>query len=185
MKLRMPILGILVCLLMIPAIARAQEQAKKPNDQFSHLRVDIVLTEYNGDKKISSLPYTLYAASRLGAGAASLRMGVRVPVPVATGNNGSYNYLNVGTDIDCRASNLDDNFYELYINVDRSSIYTATQTPPGGAQIHPLPDTPVILNFNSHFDIALRDGETKEGTSATDPLSGNVLKISVTLHVLK
>ncbi|HEV2305352.1 MAG TPA: hypothetical protein VGR93_07535 [Candidatus Acidoferrales bacterium] len=181
MKLRPVMLGMLICLLMFPISSRAQDQTQKNENPISHLRVDILLTEYNGDKKVSSLPYTLYVASRPRGGEmpANLRMGVRVPVPENT------RYLDVGTDIDCRASTLDNGSYELSIGVNRSSIYTASKEQAGSEQIRPLPDTPVTRNFNSRFDISLRDGETREGTSATDPLNGNILKITVTLHVLK
>jgi hypothetical protein len=42
-----------------------------------------------------------------------------------------------------------------------------------------------MRNFNSGFDLVLRDGETGEGVSATDPFNGHVLKVSVTIHVVK
>jgi hypothetical protein len=184
------VIGALMCLLMIPVTSRAQEQQqeKKSNDQaVAHLRVDIVLTEYDGAKKISSLPYTIYTASEPTPrrGSSNLRMGVRVPVPTGAEGSLSFTYMDVGTNIDCYASSLGDGSYDLGVHVNRSSIYTATQGETGSKEIHPRPDTPVIRNFNTQFDVALRDGETKEGTSATDPLNGHVLKISVTLHVEK
>ncbi len=182
MKLRMPILATLICLLMIPISSRAQEQAKKSNDQVSHLRVDIVLSEYNGDKKVSSLPYTIYTQAG-GAPPSNIRMGVRVPV--ASGSGNSFNYMNVGTDIDCRAQSLDGGSYNLNIGVNRSSIYTAPKGDTEGQSIRALPDAPVVRNFDSRFEVSLRDGETKEGTSAADPLNGHVLKVNVTLHVIK
>ncbi|MGB7024269.1 MAG: hypothetical protein WBD73_10770, partial [Candidatus Acidiferrales bacterium] len=62
MKLTLRMAGILVALLLMPVVNRAQEQAKTPNDQsISHVRIDLLLTEYDGQKKISSLPYTIYA----------------------------------------------------------------------------------------------------------------------------
>lgn len=179
MKLRMTTLGVLLVLLTVPISSRAQEPV-------THLRVDIVLTEYNGANKISSLPYTIYAASSArqgGAPASNIRMGVRVPV--ASGNSNSFNYMNVGTDIDCRAQTLDNGSYDLNIDVNRSSIYSAPKGDSEDQNIRALPDAPVVRNFDSHFDVSLREGETKEGTSAADPLNGHVLKISVTLHVLK
>ena len=190
MKLRLLIVGILMCLVTVPSLSRGQEQPKKPNeDQVTHLRVDIRLTEVtpaDGKAKdiIGSFPYTLYVASKPRGGymPASLRMGVRVPV--ATGSNSS-DYMNVGTDIDCRAMTLDDGRYDLSVNVNRSSIYTATQGDTENQQIRPLPDRPVVRNFNTQFDVALRDGETKQGTSATDPLNGHVLNITVALTVEK
>lgn len=184
MKLRIPMLGILMCLLMIPRVSRAQEQTQKSGNPISDLRLDIVLTEYNGDKKVSKLPYTVYVTSGPRWGTASnLRMGVKVPV--ASGNGGGYNYMNVGTDIDCRAMSLDDGSYELSVNVNRSSIYAAPKGDSEDQNIRALPGAPVMRNFDSHFDVSLRDGQTNEGISAADPLSGNVLKISVTVHVLK
>jgi len=190
MKLRLLTLGILMCLVTVPSLSRAQEQAKKPNDdQVTHLRVDIRLTEVtpsNGKSKdiIGSFPYTLYVASKPRAFnlQGSLRLGVRVPV--ATGSNSS-DYMNVGTDIDCRATTLDDGGYDLNITVNRSSIYTAAQGDTENQQIRALPDRPIIRNFNTQFDVALRDGETKQGTSATDPLNGHVLNITVSLTVEK
>lgn len=189
MKLRIPMLAVFICLAMIPVISRAQEQAKKPDDnQVTHLRVDIRLTEVtpsSGKTKdvISSFPYTLYVASRPRPfSAGSLRMGVRVPV--ATGSNSS-DYMNVGTDIDCRAVTLDDGRYDLNVTVNRSSIYTAAQGDTDNQQIRALPDRPIVRNFNTQFDVALRDGESKQGTSATDPLNGHVLNITVALTVEK
>ena len=181
MKLRMTMLGILLCLLTIPISSRAQQQTQKNDDALSHLRVDIVLTEFNGDKKVSSLPYTIY--TRVGeVPPSNIRMGVRVPI--ASGNSNSFNYMNVGTDIDCRAQRLDSGSYDLNIGVNRSSIYTAPKGDSEDQDIRALPDAPVVRNFDSRFDVSLREGETKEGTSAADPLNGHVLKISVTLHVL-
>lgn len=189
MKLRIPLLVIFICLAMIPVMSRAQEQAKKPDDnQVTHLRVDIRLTEVipsNGKSKdvISSFPYTLYIAStpRAFNPQGSLRLGVRVPV--STGSNSS-DYMNVGTDIDCRATTLADGRYDLNVTVNRSSIYTA-QGNTENQQIRALPDKPVVRNFNTQFAVALRDGESKEGTSATDPLNGHVLNIIVALTVEK
>lgn len=190
MRLRIPMLAIFFCLATIPVISRAQDQGKKPNDdRVTHLRLDIRLTEVapsNGKSKdvIGSFPYALYVASRPRGGSepTSLRMGVKVPV--ATGNNSS-TYMNVGTDIDCRATSLDDGRYDLNVTVNRSSIYTAAQGNTENQQIRALPDEPVVRNFNTQFDVALRDGETKQGTSATDPLNGHVLNITVTLTVEK
>ena len=184
MRLRIAILGVLACLLVIPIRSHAQQQNSSTTTMV-RLRVDIVLNEYSGEKKISSLPYTIY----VGAGSqnvrttgSNLRMGVRVPVSATGGKD--FQYMNVGTDIDCGAQSRPDGLYDVVIGVSRSSIYSSQQQV-GSQQLHADPDTPVIRTFNSHFDVFLRDGETKEGVSAADPLNGNVLKISVTLHVMK
>lgn len=182
------------CLLMTAAFARAQEQPKAPTDsqaKISHLRVDLVLTEYAGEKKVNSLPYTIYVggsdpAHHLFADPATLRMGVRVPIATGPLNapSTSYQYQNVGTDIDVQADTIDGATYRLKCTVER----TAVSSPNGDAAAEEprnLATMPVLSNFRSHFEISLHDGETGEGLSATDPFNGHVLKISVTLHVIK
>jgi hypothetical protein len=44
---------------------------------------------------------------------------------------------------------------------------------------------PVLRSFTSNFTILLRDGQTAQYTTATDQVSGEVLKIDATLNVLK
>lgn len=187
MKLTLRMAGILVALLLMPAVNHAQEQAKAPSDQsVSHVRIDLLLTEYDGQKKIGSLPYTIYAESYPQQGRAqghSLRMGVRVPVPVDSSGK-DFQDMNVGTDIDCRAWTLGEGSYDVSMTVNRSSIYSPGQDENEGEQIH-AGGRMVIRNFSTNFDLRLRDGETTDGPSATDPLNGHILKISVTLHVIK
>ncbi len=186
MKLTLRMAGILVALLLMPTVNHAQEQAKASNDQsISHVRIDLLLTEYDGQKKISSLPYTIYAESRpqRGGPPGRVRMGVRVPIPTdSSGNN--FQYMNVGTDIDCNAWAAGEGVYDLSLSVNRSSLYAPSQAETGGEQIH-VGNGTVIRNFSTEFYLKLHDGETTDGTSATDPLNGHVLKISVTLHVVK
>jgi len=186
MKLTLRMAGILVALLLMPAVNHAQEQAKTPNDQsISHVRIDLLLTEYDGQKKISSLPYTIYAESspqQHRAQAGKLRMGVRVPIPV---DSSHFQDMEVGTDIDCNAWTLGEGTYDVSISVNRSSIYTPSQGENEGEQIHAVGGRMITRNFSTDFDLKLHDGETTDGTSATDPLNGHILKISVTLHVIK
>jgi len=189
MKLGMRMLGILMCLALMPAAMRAQDQVKTLNDAeatAAHLRVDFLLTEYNGQEKTSSMPYTMYVEARtheLVPG--RLRMGVRVPIPRSTVAT-EISYEQVGTDIDCTPSIVEGGTYDLQVVVNRSSVYTADNGQGKDDQIlRAASGYPVTRNFNAEFNVKLRDGETVEGTSATDPFNGHVLKVTVTLHVLK
>ena len=176
-------------LLLVPGALYAQQQATPAQTPaMTHLRVDIVLSEYSGEKKISSLPYTVYVGAKdkehPGAAKESIRMGLRVPV--ASNSEGSqFYYQDIGTDIDCWASTEGDERYRIEGNIDRSSIYSADESNPGGEQTKTSAGHPVVRHFSSGFDLVLRDGETGEGVSATDPFNGHVLKISVTIHVAK
>lgn len=200
MKLGLRLTGILMGLFLVAGMTRAQQQtgpAPAPAPAVTHLRVDLVLMEYEGEKKISSLPYTLYigVAPEIGNHFfwQSLRMGVRVPI--ATGPSAvssaatsvQFSYQDLGTDIDCGAAAEADGRYRIEAKIDRSSIYAPNEGESGGdrSQMNVVPHEPIIRHFNSGFDLRLRDGETGEGISATDPFNGHVLKVSVTIHVVK
>ena len=44
---------------------------------------------------------------------------------------------------------------------------------------------PVIQQFRSQLNLLIRDGQTLETTVSTDPISGRVTKVEVTLNVVK
>ncbi|MGH9729550.1 MAG: hypothetical protein ACRD4V_13310 [Candidatus Acidiferrales bacterium] len=190
MKLGMRMAGILMCLLLMPLCVQAQESAKTPDQEIiSHLRLDFLLTEYNGQEKISSMPYTMYveAASRTHH-PGRLRMGVKVPVAEGVDRQGQpsqFTYMDVGTNFDCFATALGDGAYDLDLNLNRSSVYAAGEQQTEAEALHSAGGRPVIRTFSTDFDLKMHDGETAEGSSATDPFNGHVLKISVTLHVIK
>jgi len=181
-KLKMGMVGVLMCLLTIPAYAQAQQQRKNSDQEtLRHLKLDFLLTEYDGQQKVGSMSYTMYVEaephpSRPG----HLRMGVRVPV----GTAGSFTYTDVGTNVDCAATISGDNSYNLDSTVSRSSVYSAdeqgTETPHDA-----VIGRSVIRTFSTDFSIEMHDGQTAEGPAATDPFNGHILKISVTLHVIK
>jgi hypothetical protein len=188
MKLAIRTAGLLTgLLLLVPGVMHAQQATSSPTMAMTHLRVDITLTEYNGDKKISSLPYTMYIGVRdkdHSAAKESLRMGVRVPI--ATNAEGTqFNYDSVGTNIDCWANLQEDGRYQVQGEISRSSIYTADDNGSSNEQARIVGGHPILRNFDSGFDLVLRDDETGEGISATDPFNGHVLKVSVTIHVVK
>lgn len=191
MKLGVKIGTLFACLLMATAMALPQDQAKSSNEQTaSHLRIDFLLTEYNGQQKVSSLPYTISmeAGAENRPGNSSIRMGVKVPVAEGLASGSSqFSYMNVGTDIDCRARSHGDGSYDLDLSINRSSVYAeaANATQAESQTLRTVGTQPVIQTFNTGFPLRMRDGETTEGTSATDPFNGHVLKVTVTLHVVK
>ena len=161
------------------------------------LRVTVTLSRYQGEKRISSMPYAIgVTASGYGpAPKTTLRMGVDVPItqavfagPSTDGKSGqpmsSYTYRSVGTNIDCTAS-YDEaaaGLFQLTLTVSDSSVgLEATKKAGGGI----VPDVPSFRNFNSSFTALLRDGQTTQYTSATDPVTGELMKIDVTLNVMK
>jgi hypothetical protein len=148
------------------------------------LKIQLVLSRYQGEKKLSSVPFLLWVTSN--DQRTSLRMGVKIPV-YDGGGKGSYNYQDVGTNIDCTVQTGPDGMYKVTLTVNDSSIYFPDPARPSAGIPPPTNDTtpPAIRSFTSNFSILLRDGQTGQYTSATDQASGEVLKIDATLNVLK
>jgi hypothetical protein len=180
-------------MLLAGAGAMAQEKPKEsePAPWMAPAKAQIVLTEYDGTTKISSMPYTLKLAviDRGQMISNRLRVGARIPIVVQSKEGGSsIQYQDVGTNLDCEAQRMEDGRYKVKLSLDRSSIYTtdssgnATEWVPGkerpGAQ-------PILRQFNGLYIFLARDGQTQEASSATDPLSGHTLKIEVTLTMEK
>ena len=160
------------------------------------LKVTVVLSRFQGEKRVSSMPYVLgVMASGWGAGPkTALRMGVEVPVAqtriTTDGKPGpvsSYSYRDVGTNIDCGAT-FDESrpgIFQLALTVSDSSVGLDSPKRAGSGDGPVAADLPSFRNFNSSFTALLRDGQTMQYTSATDPVSGEVMKIDVTAAVMK
>lgn len=193
-----------VSLLIVAAVAAGQTAAKAPEAQkpLIPLKVDVTFVEYDGAKKISSLPYVLSvnANDRFGQPRTRLRMGLRIPISTG-GNPFQYQYQEVGTNVDCSAKSLEGNNFEVYLSVQRSSLYSPHNVSAHGAlkefDADASPETnkesnnnsarsqPIFSSFSVDLNLLMRDGQTIQSTMATDPVSGRVLKVDVTLHVVK
>ncbi len=168
--------------------APAPPQAPRTTGLVS-LKVSLVLSRYQGEKKITSVPYTLLVTANQ-AERTSLRMGNQIPVPttsIAAGGerSTSYQYRDVGTNIDCSASSVPEGQFRLTLTVTDSSVYYPDRTDPTAASTTPTTGSPAFRNFNSTFNILLRDGQTAQYTSATDQVSGQVIKLDATINVQK
>jgi hypothetical protein len=144
------------------------------------LKVQFVIARYQGEKRLSSMPYTLGVLAD--GGRTSMRLGIAVPVasgaaPAVT----SYTYRDVGTNIDCSASDLGSGQYQLVVTISDSSVHSDA----GEKDAKFVRDVPVFRNFNATFTMLLRDGQTMQYASVTDPISGEVTKIDVTLNYAK
>jgi hypothetical protein len=147
------------------------------------LKLDLVISRVAGDKKISSMPYTLWVTANASgrAGDTSLRMGVRMPVPTTLSSKDgavqSYQYHDIGTNIDASAASIQGGRYGVSVILNESGVNTRGESAVSGA--------PMLRNFTSRFYLLLRDGQTATYTSATDPVTGETLSVQATLTVLK
>jgi len=165
---------------------KAEEKAVHP----AQLKVQIVFTEFEGEKKVKSIPYTsVFATTGQPTDTMRLRIGSRVPL--FTGKDGGVQYNDVGTNLDCTADRLDEGKFGLRIALERSWIQgdvpipidTATQFEAGTKDNHFK--EPIIGQYKTTEYLVARDGQTVETTVATDPLNGRQLRIELTLNVLK
>jgi Bacterial type II and III secretion system protein len=153
------------------------------------LSLDVVVSRYQGEKKISSLPYVLAVNTNDNSpgGVCQLRMGAQVPVPTTIISNKdavptqSFTYRDIGTNIDCSARTLDNGVFQLRLNVEDTSVYTNAQA---GAT-PTVEQMPVFRTFRSTNTLVLRDGQSREFTAAADRVNGEVIRIAVTLRVVR
>jgi hypothetical protein len=185
-------------LIAAPPVVRAQDKpaAEAAPEVIVPGKLQVVLTEYEGTNKISSLPYTIpiMVTNKFSGHMYSLRMGMRIPVNTTSSKTGesSITYIDVGTNIDSRANRAADGRYGVDLTIERSSVYVTFRDKDGALRGRewtsgePPPGTePMIRQFRGEAALLLRDGQQSEATIATDPLTGRVIKVEVLLTVLK
>jgi hypothetical protein len=148
------------------------------------LDVQVMVNRYQGDKRVSSLPYTL-AVNANDRTISSIRMGARVPVSrgaTAPAGLPPVEYQSIGTNIDCFARTMDDGRFQVNLVIEDSSIY---ENVPGAVQPGTDEKAPVFRSFKSTNTLVLRDGQTRQFTAATDRVNGEVVRIEVTLRIVK
>lgn len=204
MKISLVHLALLLSLGMLAPIGHGQDQTK-PEEKAKHsessaaaksgaeavipIKVTVVFNEYDGDKKVSSLPYALFvkAGEEHNRYFGNMRVGVRVPV-AGGGKDSQIQYQDVGSNIDCEARLAEDGRYLLDMRLERSSVYSSKNDRTGDqrAEEQPRPwNAPLLRTFRTSLALLMRDGQTMQSTVATDPLDGHTVRVDVTLNVLK
>ena len=86
-----------------------------------------------------------------------------------------FTYQDIGTNIDCSAFVNDDGRFELTISIEDSSIREEKRN-----------ELPLIRMLRlSNQVVVLRDGQSTQFTAVTDRISGEVVRVDVTLNVVK
>jgi hypothetical protein len=172
-------------------IGQVRSGAKIPLD------VRVTIAKFQGDKRVSSVPYML-AINAVANGnignieRAQLTIGSEVPVTSTTfvssadSKQGpaplrSFNYRNVGTTIAAAAVPVDADRFELDISIDESSVGTSVAAGQGQG----TETMPVFKSFKTRNRLLLRNGQTREFTAATDRVSGETVRIEVTVTAVK
>lgn len=183
---------LLAALMIATTWVSAQEKPKSDDaapetrpTETTPLKVSVTFTEFEGDKKVKSLPYTMIVIADGQNPKSVVKMGSRVPVYVG---KEQWQYLDVGSNIDCQASRTKDNKFDLRLSLERTWVEGSVAIPADfGAATQPpgqFPE-PIVRQFRSELSLTLRDGQSVESSFATDPLSGKVFRVEVSLNVLK
>jgi hypothetical protein len=150
------------------------------------LKISVTFTEFEGDRKVKSLPYTTVVIADGKNPKSVVKIGSRVPV--YAGKEYGMQYVDVGSNIDCQASRTKDNKFDLRLSLERSWVegnvpvaVDSGASPQSTGQF----SEPIVRQFRSELTLTLRDGQTVESSLATDPLSGKVLKVQVSLDIVK
>ncbi|HEV1994993.1 MAG TPA: hypothetical protein VGR03_11735 [Candidatus Acidoferrum sp.] len=169
-------------------LVRAQEKSKA-EDRIkvpTPIKVQIVFTEFDGEKKISSMPYSFVVITdeKMGGNySTSLRTGVRIPIEV-DGKDQKTTYMDVGSSIDCGIRTEDDGRYHINLSFDRSALYP-NKSSEGERLVAEPNGLPLIRQFRAAENLILKDGQTSENLLSTDPLNGHTLRVTVTINVQK
>jgi hypothetical protein len=204
------VMGLLVALVCGSAVgARAQTPTPKPPDQM--IKVDLVLSRSLGDKRVSNMPFTLWinAPGDGSSGGANLRVGIDVPIGSTTTQSNTNaggttqtttrattqtEYRNVGTSIDASAAlPQPDGRYRVRVNVYDTSVFDPTgQAGPdasgratGQAVAVRAVDATAFRTLSFSNTLPMRDGQSLEFASATDKVTGETVRLMVTITVMK
>jgi hypothetical protein len=165
------------------------------------LRVELVISRYQGERKVSAVPFTFVVNATDLANhneePSRVRMGLELPLaspsptePKLVGGPTAPppQYKAFGTNIDCFAKVLDGGRFKLGITVEESSPYSEqdkARLTPGGGDNGALRASPVFRSYRLSNTLVLKDGQSQQFSSATDRFSGEVVKMDVTVSVIK
>ena len=172
------LIGVLA--LALPVHAQDKEHAKASVP----VKVQLVFSEYDGEKKISSMPYVFAVlANERGIDGTSLRVGVRIPIET-DGKDQKTTYIDVGSNIDCRAKIEEDGRFSVSLAMERSTLYP-NKSAEGERLVSEPNGLPLIHQFRTNVNLLLKDGQTAESMLSTDPMNGHTIRVSVTINAIK
>ncbi len=192
---RFAILAVAAVLMLdvLPRVAAAQTMspnAKYVADPGLTLKVTVTISRWEGEKKVGSSPYVLMVVPSWGDRAekgidgesTSLQMGGEYPLPTPMIQPGDgkpttgISYKTLGTNIRIAARPADEGKYNLVVSVNDSQVDKAKT---------PAQPAPSFQTFRAENRLTMRDGQTIQYTVATDAVTGQIVKLDVTMNILK
>ena len=178
-------LSMSVAVAMVAGAVAGHAQDRAAPTPVTPLKVQVVLSRYDGEKKLASMPYTLLVNAGDRDNRVTLRMGVALPVTGVGANGPTITVHDIGTNMDCTASPTDDGRFRIGLAVNHTSVYETDQKHLQATIPRPGDSAQLVRSFTSSFSLLLRDRETSQSIAATDPVTGELMRIDVTLTVVK
>lgn len=138
------------------------------------LRVEVTISRYQDDEQTGSRPYVLtLAAVRESVERGFLSVNADLQASRALPPNFQ---RSIGTAITCTALMLGAGRYLVGIMIEESSIDQRS--------VAEAPVSAVFLSFTSDNTLVLRDGQSRRYAEAVDRVTGETVRVDVTLNVL-
>jgi hypothetical protein len=171
-------------LLMSASLAAAQEPTPAPA-VVTPLRIQVTISRFEGERKVVTMPYSLVVNAGDRENRVALRMGVSVPIATMGKDGPIVTVHDIGTNMDCSATPADAGRFRITLAVNHSSVYEGDDRHLQSAVPRAGSSGQLVRSFTSSFSLLLRNGETGQSIAATDPVTGEVMKIDVQLTVVK
>jgi len=176
---------------------QGQEKTKEEGQQqnaarlFATVKVHFVLNEFDGEKKIASLPYSFLMSTDKEKGVGNpiyrnfIRTGSRLSV--SPDKDGKMQYMEIGSNIDCGLNSDDAGQYLMRFNFERTALAPPPTNDYDSRKGDPALNYAAIRlpTFRSTATVPLKDGRATEVMSAVDPLNGHTYTLTVTVTAQK
>jgi Flp pilus assembly secretin CpaC len=146
--------------------------AKPPGPR---LRVQFVATRQHGDQTIATRPYGL--VFHPDDKPAKLFVGTEVPLTGIDKGEPTLIFKNVGIELQASAQALPDGRYSLDARFEEGSLLRTT----GTATTSSIGDNPILQFMRSASKLTIREGETVPFAALVDPVTGDRVRVDVTL----
>ena len=172
--------AIVAGLVAAAALAGAQDPSPKPGEPEKapgqRLRVQFVQTRQHGETTASSRSYAVVLHADAGTG--RVFIGTQLPLSTKTGSLPWTSFKNAGVEIEVAARTMPDGRYRLAAKFEEGSVLAPEARVQGSDMTG---DNPMIGIVRGEASVTLREGETVPLVSATDPTTGDVVRVDVSL----
>jgi hypothetical protein len=168
------------------ALATTGRAQQPPSSQFNPVKVDVVLSRYQGEKRVSSMPFVLYVNPNASRELTSVRVGMDVPVGQSTSRSDQGVTTSrpesrwVGTNIDCSVQPQVEGRYRVWIQIQDSSVYANDDKGVIG-QSMPI----AFRSYSVSNYLMLRENQPLQFSVGSDRTNGETIRAEVTLSPTK